>query len=62
MKLIDRIKSDPRIVSLWNEGEDGWWAELAEGYVLQPDETTAIHASSLTELKSALSCIKPTKR
>jgi hypothetical protein len=59
MKLIDQLSTDPRILSVRNEGEDGWWADLADGYILQPDETTAIHAATLSDIKRALSRVKP---
>jgi hypothetical protein len=59
MKLIEKIKADPRIESLHDEGDNGWWAILADGYILQPDETTAIHETTLSGVKLALSRVKP---
>jgi len=37
MKLLDKIKSDPRVENIWNEGPSwddgqGWWVSLRDGF------------------------------
>lgn len=29
---LDKLAADPRIVEIWDEDEDGIWAQLAPGY------------------------------
>ena len=33
-KTFDKLARDPRIVEIWNEGNDGIWVDLAPGFNL----------------------------
>lgn len=52
--LFDRIKNDPRIDSVWDEGEDGWWADLKTNWISDDTETGRLHEESLESLYSSL--------
>lgn len=51
-KTVDRIKADPRVESVWDEGEDGWWAMLKKGW--QWDDCHGIHERSPRALLEVL--------
>lgn len=51
-KAFDRLESDPRISSIWDEGKDGYWIKLAPGYTYEG--CSAIHEWSV---KDALACL-----
>ena len=57
MKGLERIKRDPRVKAAWHEGEDGYWADLAEGY-LSADDTTSLHEHTIKDLRAALSMVR----
>jgi len=57
MKLFDKIKSDPRVEDVWNEGpswDDGqcWWVSLRYGFEWEGCST--IHERTLTNVLKAL--------
>ena len=52
--LFDRIKNDPRIDSVWDEGEDGWWADLKTNWISDDTETGRLHEETLQSLYSSL--------
>ena len=52
-----RIARDKRVNEVWNEGDDGWWAELKPGW--QWWDAHYLHERTLTALKGALRDVKP---
>ena len=61
MTIKDKIKSDPRVIDVWDEGEDGKWAMLKAGFIDGESGCHAIHESTYTELKAKMRYIKPCK-
>ncbi len=47
MSALARIQADPRTKEVCNEGEDGWWVMLADGYCWPEGQTHAIHERTL---------------
>jgi hypothetical protein len=45
--------------SIWNEGEDGWWAILKDG--LEIDDCVGIHEETKAKLLSRLNDARPAK-
>ncbi len=61
MKLFEKIKNDPRVESIWNEGrwtlkneedDGGWWVSLKDGFTWYG--TLTIHERTLTNVLKAL--------
>ena len=50
MKLIDKIQNDPRVSHVWDEGEDGWWANLNTNFISDDTERGSLHEETLQEL------------
>ena len=48
--LLNKIKNDPRIESVWDEGEDGWWAHLNTNFISDDTECGSLHEETLQEL------------
>ena len=59
MKIIDKIKADPRVSEVWNEGEDGWWVGLKTGFICTHSETHAVHEWTLTKLWESFKSVEP---
>jgi hypothetical protein len=59
MKIIDRIKADPRAKEVWNEGEDGWWVMLADGYCWPEGQTHAVHEWTIKRLWNSFKTVAP---
>ena len=60
MKVVDRIKADPRTEKIWYEGvEDGWWVELKSGWMCPAADTHCVHEWNLRDLLSAFIRVKP---
>ena len=64
MKLLDKIKSGPRVENIWNEGPSwddgqGWWVSLKEGFEFYGCLT--IHERTLTNVLKALKQVRSTK-
>jgi hypothetical protein len=47
-KTLDYICDDPRVVTIWDEGEDGIWIQLAEGYNI--DGCSCVHEWNVRDL------------
>ena len=63
MKLFDKIKSDPRVEDIWNEGpswDNGecWWVSLRDGFNWEGCLT--IHERTLTNVLKALKQVRLT--
>lgn len=56
-KSLARIKRDPRVTDAWDEGDDGYWADLAPGYV-SADDTTTLHEHTIKDLRAALAMVR----
>ena len=52
--LIERIKNDPRVSSVWDEGEDGWWCHLKTNWISDDTECGSLHEETLESLYSSL--------
>lgn len=50
-KSLDKIALDPRVVSIWDEGDDGLWIELAKGY--NSDGASCVHEWNVKDLIQA---------
>jgi len=59
MNIIERIKNDPRVKEVWNEGEDGWWVALKTGFICGISETHAVHEWSPKSLWASFKTVKP---
>ena len=53
VKTIKQIRADPRVEELWNEGADGWWASLVDGYRWDLD-LHCIHEQTIREVAEVL--------
>jgi hypothetical protein len=47
-KELNQLAKDPRVVRIWDEGDDGLWVELAKGY--NSEGTSHIHEWSVKDL------------
>jgi len=56
VKTIKQINADPRIEGeIWNEGPDGWWASLVDGYQQeQCSQVHGLHEYTIKELAEML--------
>lgn len=54
MKLKEWIETHPAVNELWNEGVDGWWASLKNGWIDAESGCHVIHESTLTKVASRL--------
>ena len=52
--LINKIKNDPRVSSVWDEGHDGWWLDLKTNWICDDTETGRLHEESLQDLWECL--------
>ena len=69
MKLFEKIKNDPRVESIWNEGswtpendedDGGWWVSLKDGF--EWFGALTIHERTLTNVLKALRQVKKTPK
>jgi hypothetical protein len=58
MKIIDRIKSDPRTQSFWDEGDDGLWIRLKDGYCRPGGDVHFIFERSIRDAWRALKTVE----
>lgn len=49
---LDKLAADPRVEDIWDEGRDGIWVSLADGY-LSSEDTTQLHESTPREILDA---------
>jgi hypothetical protein len=59
MKTVDRIKADPRVSDVWNEGDDGWWVLLKGGFICGHSDAHAVHERTIKSLLAAFKTVKP---
>ena len=52
--IIERIKNDPRVSSVWDEGEDGWWCNLKTNWICDLTECGTCHEDTPEMLLDAL--------
>lgn len=51
-KSLDKLAADPRILEVWEEGSDGYWATLAPGWNF--DGCSCIHEWTVAGMYDAL--------
>lgn len=56
VKSLDRVARDPRVVEVWSEDEDGYWAQLAPGY--NWEGCSCLHEWSARALIAALGAVE----
>jgi hypothetical protein len=50
-KTLDRLAADPRVIEIWDEGEDGLWATLADDWWnWDAGGTSGVHAETVRDL------------
>ena len=49
-KGLRKLLDDPRVESISNEGEDGYWIYLAAGYICGDLDTTVVHEWTVRDL------------
>ena len=54
LSLFNKIKNDPRVSDVWDEGDDGWWADLKTNWISDDTETGRLHCETLESLYSSL--------
>jgi len=52
-RTLSDVRRDPRVESVWSEGDDGWWASLKEGWV-RYDGVISLHEYTIKELCRSL--------
>jgi hypothetical protein len=55
-RTLRDVKADPRVVLVWNEGDYGWWADLASGY--NRDGCSQLHGETVQELCDDLDAVE----
>lgn len=55
-KTLDVICDDPRVVTIWDEDEDGIWIQLAEGW--NNDGCSCVHEWSVKDLLASFQNIE----
>jgi len=45
---LDKVAADPRVVEVWDEGDDGLWIHLAPGFNFEGQ--AGLHASTVKQL------------
>jgi hypothetical protein len=56
-KTIDaflKTKHGAKVAAVWNEGDDGWWAELKPGFWCISSDTQGCHEYTVAELIQAI--------
>lgn len=59
MTVLDRIRKDPRVQEVTNEGDDGYWVYLKDGFRDGLSDTHAVHEWSLKDLRGAFKFVEP---
>jgi len=49
---LDRVAADPRVKEVWEEGSDGYWASLKEGF--NAEGCISLHEWTCKDLINAL--------
>lgn len=57
MGIVERIRKDPRVHDVWNEGVDGWWVSLNPGYMCLDSDCHAVHEWTLTALRRSFKSV-----
>lgn len=58
MKTIDKIKRHKAVEQLCNEGDDGWWCYLKEGFIDGESLCNAVHEHTLTAVLRKLGDVR----
>ncbi len=61
MKALERIRKDPRVESVWDEGEDGMWIALKNGFYFSDygDPVHCVHEWNTKDLLRAFRSVEP---
>jgi hypothetical protein len=59
MTTLERIRKDPRVEDVWNEGDDGYWVMLKSGFKWSDADTHAVHEWSLSRLLKSMREVVP---
>jgi hypothetical protein len=63
MKYLDKLKSDPRVASISNEGTgqngDGVFVSLHVGWVAESTGTHEVHEWTIADLREAMKTVVP---
>jgi hypothetical protein len=54
-KGLNCVEDDPRVVCVWDEGPDGYWLELADGWKYQ--DCSCIHEPTVRDVLVCLSLV-----
>ncbi len=57
-KCLRTLRNDPRVTSVEDEGPDGWWVYLADGYINGEGETTMLHEYTVRDLIQAFTFVR----
>tara|TARA_R110000868_G_scaffold29972_2_gene111535 strand:+ start:704 stop:907 length:204 start_codon:yes stop_codon:yes gene_type:complete len=55
-KSFNRYNSDPRVVSIYNEDEDGIWVDLASGY--NWNSCSSVHEFTCSKIHAAMQSVQ----
>lgn len=47
LKALDKLAEDPRVVRIWDEGADGLWLQLADGF--NHEGRSCLHANPFVD-------------
>lgn len=53
-RWFNRFENDPRVLEIWDEGEDGLWASYRDDIKSPMTECTADHEHSFADLRRCL--------
>ncbi len=53
-KSLDRLAHDRRVLEVWCEGEDGYWATLRPGYICGLTDCASLHEHTIRDMYAAL--------
>lgn len=57
-RFFKKLKEDPRVLDVWHEGADGWWASLHTNFVSDDTETGTLHEDSLETICNQMTWVR----
>lgn len=57
-RSLNKIAADPRVIEIWDEGEDGIWIALADGYICADTETHCVHEWNCRDLIASFQSVE----
>jgi len=55
-KTLNRIASNPKVEEIWDEGDDGLWISLSEGW--NREGCSSVHEYTVKKLISSFGCVE----